>query len=149
MPISNPSGQPTKEGFFPVLFGTGDILAGAYGGRVSADCDGLNDIGVVNFSIPLDFQTLTSAVLIVNPGATQAAADWDIKAAYAAVGEAPGIHTEEDAVSTYNVTQNVEFEVDISGILTNLAPGDRGGVSLKQMDAAHHAFVSGMRLKYA
>lgn len=147
MPISNPSGQPTKDKFFPVTHAT--AMISGYGVMVRGNCTDLNHYAVCDFHIPEDFASIVAAVLIVMPTSTQAAANWDIKAYYSADGEAAGTHTEEDAASTYNVTNLDLFEVDVSGILSNLAAGDRGGMSLSQGNAAHNVAVIGMRLKYA
>lgn len=105
--------------------------------------------GDVVFSIPADFSSITDAVLVVIPLSTQAAADWDIRARYQSIGEARGTHDESDNASTYNVTNDILFEVDISGILTVLAAGDCVGVRLTTKNDAHDLVLLGVRFKYS
>ena len=59
------------------------------------------------------------------------------------------MHSEADAASTYNVTLNQCFEVDISGILTALATGDYVGIRLTVSTAGHDVFMVGIRFKYS
>tara|TARA_Y100000310_G_scaffold295019_1_gene325971 strand:+ start:2936 stop:3436 length:501 start_codon:yes stop_codon:yes gene_type:complete len=103
----------------------------------------------MNGRVPDDFVSLTEAKIIVIPRATQGAANWDIFSYYAANGEAYNTHSESDTSTTYNVTLNQFFEVDISGILTSLAAGDYVGVGLQQSTAGHDVNVIGAFLKYA
>ena len=98
--------------------------------------------------IPSDFGALVSAVIVVRPNATQAAANWDTYSNYAAVGQSTTTHTGSNTVSTYNVTDGILFAVDVAGILANLAANDILGLQLSQATAAHNVTVLGARLKY-
>jgi len=102
----------------------------------------------MSFCVPHDFHNIIKAAIVVIPRATQAAANWDIYSNYAAAGEDFQTHLQNDVVSTYNVTDDQIFEVDISGILTSLAAGDYVGVDLMLMDAAHDVDVLGVMFKY-
>lgn len=105
--------------------------------------------GFTSFKVPADFSSLTSAHLIVIPHGSQAAANWDILSDYGAVGQSYDNHSESDTVTTYNVTDNVTFAIDISGILTSLAAGDYVGICLQQKHDDHDVYVVGVRLVYS
>ena len=134
-----------KTLWVPVTYGT---TMGNYGYYPVARLAGLFDSAHISFCTPHDFHSITEAHIAVIPRATQAAADWDIHASYAAVGEAYNNHVGHDAASTYNVTNNQIFEVDISTILTSLAAGDYVGVDIELGDAAHDVDVLGVMFKY-
>ncbi len=135
----------TKEFSVPVTYGT-EMATNAF--RPNAKCNGVDDLGVVFFKVPHDFNSIVSAELIVRPAATQAAADWDIYCKYEAEGEAQGIHNENDTATTYNVTNNITFAVDISGVLSNLAADDYVGVQLVQNAVGHDLEIYGVRFRY-
>ena len=144
--ISGGGGEPpTKEIWIPTTHGT---TMTNYGYYPVARLAGLFDDAYISFCTPHDFHSITEAYIAVIPRATQAAADWDIHAYYAAVGEAYNNHVGHDAASTYNVTNNQIFEVDISGILTSLAAGDYVGVYMELEDEAHDVDVLGIMFKY-
>ena len=108
-----------------------------------------NDVAFLNFRCPENFGTLTEAKIVVIPIATQAAADWDTTSAYGASGESYGTHVESNTVSTYNVTANILFEVDVSGILTALAASDYVGLRLYNKNDAHDVDVIGFFMRCA
>ena len=137
----------TRELFFPVTYSAPAISIDTYipvGPLINA-----SGFALMAFFIPADFLSLTSAVIWVIPKATQGAADWQIHSWYAQDGEARNTHAESDIVTTYNVTNNQNFEVDVSGILTALAALDRGGIRLLLNDNAHDVSVVGLYIKYA
>ena len=136
---------PTKEIFIPVTYAS-EIAPSSY--RPVGHLNALNEEAYMEFYVPDDFTTLVEAVIMVKAKATQAAADWDIYSMYAKVGENDSTHNESDEASTYNVTLNLVFEVDISSILTALAAGDIVGIRLKEGTAGHDVDVYGVRIKY-
>lgn len=136
---------PTMEFFVPVTYGT-EMVASDF--RPVAKCDAVDEVAYVSFKVPHDFTSIINAELIVQPAATQAAADWGIYARYAAIGEMSDTHNESDNTTTYNVTVNKLFAIDISGILSNLAADDNVGVMFRQGSADHNVFVLGVRFKY-
>ena len=136
----------TKEFFVPVTFGNEMTYRNYY---PVARCNAQFEIGWMSFRVPHDFSSIITAEIIVICEATQAAADWDIFSGYAAAGESHDTHSEGDAASTYNVT-NDEFEVvDISGILSSLAADDYVGIHLEQGTAGHNVSILGIRFKYS
>lgn len=134
-----------KTLWVPVTYGT---TMGNYGAYPLARCTALLNTAYISFKVPDDLHTITEAKVVVIPRVTQAAADWDIYSYYAAVGEAYNTHTESDTTSTYNVTDEQMFEVDISGILTSLAAGDYVGIMFSLHNAAHDVDVLGVMFKY-
>jgi len=150
MPINNPSAAApplTKE------LWAGAALQSGVEATFNGDYIGcpllINEIARVCFFIPWDFVTIIEAVLMVIPNATNAVANWDIASDYAAPGEAKDIHSEADAAATYDVTLDEIFEVDVSGILSNLSPGDYVGIRLMPADVASNVHVIGLRFRYA
>ena len=137
----------TKEFFIPVTHGTEMLSSYNYG--PVARCNLSGEHGIIYFYVPLDFVSLTAAVIVVIPTATQAAADWDLASRYGAVGEAYNIHTGANTTTTYNVTNNQLYGVDISGLLASIAAGDYVIVSLRQMTDLHNVDIVGVRFKYA
>ena len=134
-----------KTLWVPVTWGA---LMTHYGYYPVARLADLLDEAGTSFHVPDDFHSITKAVLVVIPRATQAAADWDIHSHYAAAGEAYNTHFGHDLSTAYNVTDGQIFEVDISTILTSLAAGDYVGVDIELGDAAHDVDVLGVMFKY-
>ena len=89
------------------------------------------------------------AKILVIPLATQANANWDIDSDYGSEGQLYTTHQELDAVTTYNVTQNILYGVDVSGILTALIAEDNVGLQLTQSAAGHNVGVVGFYLQYS
>lgn len=148
MPINNPVAA-TKEFSVPMTIPTGGATGGGYdqfGGILLNDVD---ESARVSFHIPHDFSSITEAVLMVIPFATQAAANWDIFSSYAAKGEPRNTHAESDVASTYNVTNGELFEVDISGILSALSAGDYVGIRVQQKTAGHNVVACAVRFEYS
>lgn len=104
----------------------------------------------VGFECPPDFQELVRAKLKVLPTATQAAADWDLDSDYGGVGEAPNTHSEADAATTYNVTNNQWYDIELValGFFASLAVGDRGGIKLTVSTAGHTVSVFSLVFEY-
>lgn len=107
-----------------------------------------DDKAAVSFRCPSDFTSITEAYLLVIPKATQGSANWDTTSDYAAVGEAYNTHSESNTASTYNVTDDQLFKVDVSGILTSLAADDFCGIAIQIKDATHDAALVGFWMKY-
>lgn len=99
---------------------------------------------------PDDMQQIMGFHIHVIAQATQAAANWDLDSDYAATGEAYTTHNEQDAASTYNVTDTEWFELDAfdKGILASFEGGDSGGVSLTVSTAGHNVCVVFGHLSY-
>lgn len=135
-----------RELWVPVTYGDNGL--GPQGDHVMADCLNAGDQAYVTWKCPFDFVTLSEAYLVVRPLFTQAAANWNIGSQYGAIGESYITHNENDGATTYNVTQDILFGVDCSGILTNLAAGDIVGISINLGDNAHDFALIGFYMKY-
>ena len=148
MDIYPPAQVPTRawsqEGFLPGAGAAVEIL-GLY------NTVGLQAIGHhANIStwVPWDMTTLTNASLLVIPRATLAAAQYSIDAYFGSPGQAYTTHITGDAVSTYNVTQNIFFEIDLLAILALAVAGDAIGIRLTQRDAPSNVNAVLVRFRY-
>jgi hypothetical protein len=120
----------------------------------------LGDYGVSNvttngssyttFMIPFDFTALVEAAFLINPAAAASGAgkDIDIFTDYAANGEPYNQHSEADTTSTYTIVTDQHYEIDISGQLTSIAPGDYVGVQIKHNAVGGTIRHFGVRFKY-
>ena len=141
-------GGATKELFVPVTYVINGVMSIWFNHPI-AQLNAVGEAAYISFFVPNDFSSITSAVIAVIPMATVANADWTIEAIYAANGEATNTHSAVDVSTTYNVTNNQIYEVDISGILLSLAAGDYVGVMLRQTTTGHNVNVLGVRFKYS
>lgn len=108
-----------------------------------------NDYAAISFVCPNDFNSIVEANIIVIPDATQAAADWDITTNYGAIGQSDDVHTGSNTASTYNVTADVFFNVDIASCLSSLAANDIVGIVFTLNDSTHDVAVMGLRFRYS
>ena len=135
----------TKEFFMPVTraddFNQTGALPGAY-------INAAGERAWIAFHIPHDFNSITEAVVIINP-LTTATHRFDVTSDYAAVGEAYNTHSESDLNHDFSMTASQFYEMDVSGVLSSLSAGDYGGIKLLG-DATNtpNALVTGFRLKY-
>jgi hypothetical protein len=147
MVLNNPTSvnPATKEFFIPATGGTAVGTSSHYTGYL---LNGLNEYAEIDFMAPHDFVSIVEAVIVTIPQATQAAANWNTSSVYAANGENYATHSGA-ATDTYNVTLNVMFEVDISGLLAALSASDYVGINITEKTAGHNVLVLGIRFKYA
>jgi len=138
------------ELWFAVTTGTTAGSAGLnnYGDFPVANLTTGSDIAHITGHLPDDLTTLEELKLVVIPRASQAAANWDIETDYGAIGEAHTNHTNDDTASTYSVTADQTFEIDLKAIMTSLAAGDFFGIELTLQNSSHDVDVLGVRLKY-
>ena len=98
-----------------------------------------------DFSVPADFLSLHSAVVVIIADTTETV-QWDV---YAGVGHAGDNYDADDRSALDNqqaVTQNQLAELDISNVLTNLSPVDYGGIGFVSNTATLN--VIGIRLVF-
>lgn len=103
--------------------------------------------GYIDFHAPHDFTSIVEAVVVGISENNVALANLDLYSQYGAVTEAYNTHAEQDLASTYPLTANDIFELDISGILTALAAGDYVGIRIKN-SAFWNIYVIGIRFRY-
>lgn len=108
------------------------------------------EVAAVGFECPPDLTCLVRATLKVLPGATQAAANWDLDSDYGTVGEAPDAHGESDAGTTFNVTDNQWYDLELValGFFASMTPGDRGGMKITVSTAGHDVNVFSLMFEY-
>lgn len=145
--VPTPGEAPTKQIYSPVTY-AGNVM-GAKSWYPVAVLAASPQRANISLHIPHDFNSLTSAVIRVIPGATDGAAEWNISAVYAAVGEGYTTHFASDASITFNVTNNEIFDIDISGLLTNLAALDIIGVQIQMRSADPDVNVLGVIIRYS
>ena len=143
---SGPSG--TKEFWVPSFYDSGGAGDGRKGDFVGPAQIGNGGSTYIDFKVPHDYTAITNAELIVIPDDTQGTANWDIDSDYGAIGEAYNTHSETDAATTYNVTDDQLYAVDVSGILSALAADDYVGLKITVSTVDHELMLIGFRLKY-
>lgn len=142
--------MPDKEIWVPAnAMGVGQGGMTFYGDFAVARCAASNHFAYMSFFVPVDFVSLVSAAMIVIPRLTRPNGDWDIYADYGEVGQDYHIHEEFDNTTAYNVVAGTIFSVDISGILTGIAVGDKVGISLRQPQANHDVDILGLFIIYS
>ncbi len=97
----------------------GAVFEGNIGNWFRARC--WDSTANMNFKVPHDFTSITSAEVLVIHQVNNATTDIDIESSYGVKGEAHNAHGESDTVTTYNFTANEIDSIDVSGILTGIA----------------------------
>lgn len=130
----------TSDGVTPyfINMGTGD-----YVGQGTAEG---TPVGIT-FKCPHNFTSIVSAEVIISHDVNDATADIDIASDYAAEGEAYDTHSESDTATTYNLTANQIYALDVSGILTSMAANDFVGIRITN-NKEPICWVIGFRLRY-
>lgn len=141
-------GGTTKEFYVPCTYEYDGALI-YYGCYPIASLGTSINYALTSFRVPHDFNSIIVASIVVIPKSTEASANWDIYSNYAQTGEDYQTHSESNTVSTYNVTNNQIFEVNIAGILTSLAANDMVGIKLLLSNSTHDVNVLGVRFKYS
>ncbi len=139
------SAAATKEFFVPVNHADDmNQTSGLPGGYINA----AGESAWVAFHIPHDFNSITEAVVLINPLAN-GTHRFDIISDYAAVGEDYETHSGSDLNHDFSMTASQLYEIDVSGVLSSLSAGDYGGIMLLG-DATNtpNALVIGFRFKY-
>lgn len=106
---------------------------------------GMSSEAIFFFVMPADFTSLTSAVVVCIPDATETVT-WDNDASVAAVGEDYNADTRQSLNETKEVTANDLTELDVSVTLTGLAALDY--VSLRFQSDIDTIPVLGLKIKY-
>jgi len=140
-------GSPTQEFWVPMnvsISGATFIVANFY--PICRE-NGSGQVCATSFFMPADYSSLTSAVIVIIPDGSGSSENIDIGVSYGATGQNRLTHSGSDIASTYNITQNVFFEIDISGILASLSAGDHVGVIISH-NGGVGIYVLGVRIKY-
>jgi hypothetical protein len=129
-----------------VFFGTRQD--GTDGDHAMTSVAAVGGVGRIEFTAPNDLSMVIALELIVIPGHTVAAADYDLDSDYAAAGQAKATHSENNTAATYNVTTNQIFAVDLTTVFASLAAGDVCGVKFTNGEATGAVELLGVRLRY-
>ncbi len=121
---------------FPYLSNVGDFPTLA-----------INDTGLFQFVffIPTDFTSLTDAVVVLIPDATETL-NWSVTTDFGASGEASTANSDSETSST-SATANQILEADVSATLTGLAAGDYVGM-IWNSDTTNTVPI-GLRIRYS
>ncbi|GAG87226.1 unnamed protein product, partial [marine sediment metagenome] len=136
----------TLEFFVPVTFATEIKASDEYpGGRIDATAD----LAHIGFSVPADFTSITTAVVVRFAEAT-ATHRLNYSSRYAAEGQDKDTHQEALEDQDVAETNDFVYEQDISGILSSLAAGDYVGIKVNG-DATNipNDQIFGVRFKYS
>ncbi len=131
-------GSATKEFFFMVEPSTSLDNFSIYSMTSSGSQE-------AQFLVPSDFTTLTAAVALVIPDATETI-QWDMRASVAASGQAYDADDRTINDNTLAVTVDLMTELDVSGVLTGLVAGDY--VGLRFLSDTSNIRLLGYRIKY-
>ena len=84
------------------------------------------------FAIPANALSISKIALVGFPLGTNAAAPYDLDSDYGATGESAFTHSESAVGLTIAVTANQIFEIDLTPVLSQVAAGDRCGITLNK-----------------
>lgn len=143
--VAGGGGSATQEFFIPVT-GVTTASFSQLGDYTVCVANSSGEDCMIMFFVPADFSSITDAVVILATANSSATADIDVAVDFAANGEAHTTNSGSDTSSSYDVTTNQMFEMDISGTLTGLAAGDYVGVFVTYGDSIIQ--VMGIRFKY-
>jgi hypothetical protein len=125
----------------------GSTMVGYGDGRAARLGNG--DFARCSFRIPANWTSTTSVHFIIINDTTDGTSDLDIYSDYAADGELYYTHSESDLATTYNMTEDLNYLLDASGILSAEAAGDIVGLMLKNNAAGDFIYVFGVYFVYA
>lgn len=137
----------TREMFVPVSAGVtnGDPYDSVVGDFAISTPDSAQSI-YFNFKIPDNFNSLTSAKIVMIPDASETI-QYDLDTDYGASGEAYNLNTESLSNETAGATTSQLLEVDTSGVLTSINASDYVGLKLTSDTTTLR--VIGLFIKYA
>lgn len=98
-----------------------------------------------NFTVPADFTSLSEAVVVVVPDATETI-QWDLNASVAADGQDQNADDRTSLNETLAVTNDLVTDLDVSSVLTGLVASDYVGLNFES-DTTNIRIV-GLRIKY-
>lgn len=147
--VSVPPGGSTKEFIvyvavqpavgFPYTAFTG---SGTFTLAVLPSADG----ALFLFHVPNDFSSLTDAVVVTIPDATETV-QWDVLTEFGADDELHTANTDSITNATESVTVNKIEELDVSAALTSIAAGDYVGLAFASDTSDIRPFL--LRIRYS
>ena len=130
----------------PVTYGSGGLSRGL--SHVTAPLS-QDQYAVMEFYVPDDWTAIIEAVAVCQLDNNDATTDIDISSVYAANGQNYATHTENDNATTYNMSTDLIYELDVSGILTGIAVGDYVGLNIRNREAVNVLDVYGFMMRYS
>lgn len=137
---------PTQEFFTPCTYSESPVMYHRGDHPVGVATSG-GKLICTEFRVPHDFTSITNADLVIIAGVTNANARVDFDSDYGSAGEAYNAHSEAAVGGTYAFVLNQILEIDISGVLSAIAPGDQVGVVTKKY--TRNFYVLGVRFRYS
>lgn len=138
---STASLMPTKEQFFNAQYSgaLGDYRTRSLGGAAAFE---------FSFDVPHDFTAIVALEMVCSSVGTIVAQDIDLTSDYGADGESITNHSESDTTTTYSFTAGLWDTIDISGVFSSLAAGDRCGIEVNHNTIGTTIHYLGVRLRY-
>lgn len=136
----------TQERFFSDVSTNGGFSAA--NGFPLAVIDANNEEFRQCFLVPDDFVAITEMMVLCYSTNNKVGCNIDIWVNYGTVGELTTAHSGSDTATTYDFTQNLLTEIDISALATSLAAGDYVGVQFRMKELFDDIHVIGIRFKY-
>lgn len=113
---------------------------------VSALIDAANEAAGMSMLVPADFSTLNEILIWIVPvGSTTI--NYDLRAAWAAVGEVWNVNNSSSLAATLAMTANVLTTIDVTTMPTSLSANDLFQITIEQ-NGVNGAYVLGMSFKY-
>lgn len=105
-----------------------------------------------NFHVPGHAIQIVGIELIgyVGTGANTTGRNIDLVSEYGTIGEIDAQHTETDTTTTYNLTAtaNTLQAISVMSVLSQVAPGDYGGVQVDHVALGGSIYYMGVRVRY-
>ena len=142
-----PSLKATKEVFLQLTISTNatnnayDGATGWFSRRTLTSTETTRTL----WHVPNDFNSLIDAAMVVIPDATETI-QWDLDISVAAVGEIYNNDDRQALNESQAVTVNLLTELDISGSMAGLSPGDYVGINFAS-DTSNIRTI-GVRVRY-
>ena len=109
--------------FWSPATGAAIAVSAAYGNYPVIECNAANEAAGVNFYVPENFLAFTTIVMVVIPTATTTVANWDLAFHAGIAGGSFAGDFGSDTSTTYNVTADQIFEIDLSTLLSGVVAG--------------------------
>lgn len=101
-----------------------------------------------NFYVPAHYESLVKLVAFGAPLANFAGASIDLESNYGAAGEGAGAHNDTDSLINQAGSANVFQEIDLAGVVPNLAGGDAVGININHLGLGTTLHYLGLIMEY-
>ena len=143
----------TKVLWIPAVSVAVNAVVAGYGDYPAVHIDNAAELAHGSGAIPHDFNTVTSAVIVIaTSGSATTDFDWQIDTDFAAGGEAVNTHSDSTTGTNISTTTQQWIELDISAALTGIAAGDYLGYKFQSTDLGASVTavdVLGVKIRYS